>query len=137
MNQYELGLVLRSTLTEEEVTSVTESIRSRIEDLGGKTTGVNLWGKRRLAYPIRKQNEGIYLFIQFVLSPQSVKELVRTVQFADSVIRYILVKEKKKATKEVKNQQEAPSVEDQGETELEESEVSSPGENDGQASSSE
>ena len=81
MNQYELGIVLRSTLTEEEVSQVIENVKSRIAELGGECTGTNLWGKRRLAHPINKQTEGIYVFFNFSLSPQSVKELVRTVQF--------------------------------------------------------
>ncbi len=98
MNQYELGMVLRSTLNEEEVNRVVENVKSRIAELGGECTGTNLWKKRRLAYPINKQTEGIYVFLNFSLSPQSVKELVRTIQFIDSVLRHILIKDEKKKT---------------------------------------
>ena len=98
MNQYELGMVLRSTLNEEEVNQVVENVKSRITELGGECTGTNVWGKRRLAHPINKQTDGIYVFLNFSLSPQSVKELVRTIQFIDSVLRHILVKDEKKKT---------------------------------------
>ena len=43
MNQYELGMVLRSTLTEEEVNQVVENVKSRIGELGGECTGIHLW----------------------------------------------------------------------------------------------
>lgn len=69
MNQYELGMVLRSTLNEEEVNQVVENVKSRITELGGECTGTNVWGKRRLAHPINKQTEGIYVFLNFSLSP--------------------------------------------------------------------
>lgn len=136
MNQYELGIVLRSTLTEEEVSQVIENVKSRIAELGGECTGTNLWGKRRLAHPINKQTEGIYVFFNFSLSPQSVKELVRTVQFIDSALRHILVKEEKKkvAVKENKSV-EATVIEDSPEPQPEEVEASDPESNDEQTPS--
>ena len=135
MNQYELGMVLRSTLSEEEVNGIINTIQSRIVESGGEVTGVNLWGKRRLAYPIRKQTEGIYLFLNFTLSPQSVKELVRTVQFTESVLRHILVKNQKKASVKPKSQTEAPLVEVKSEALFQETEVSDSEGNDVQNSS--
>lgn len=110
MNQYELGMVLRSTLTEEETSQVVENVKSRIVELGGECTGTNLWGKRRLAHPISKQTEGIYVFLNFSLSPQSVKELVRIVQFIDSVLRHILVKDEKKVAVKEKKPVDVPVV---------------------------
>lgn len=130
MNQYELGMVLRSTLTEEEVNQVVENVKSRIGELGGECTGIHLWGKRRLAHPIKKQTEGIYVFLNFSLSPQSVKELVRTVQFIDVVLRHILVKDEKKATVKEKKSAEIPVVETNQEPQPEEVKEASGSEND-------
>ena len=130
MNQYELGMVLRSTLTEEEVNQVVENVKSRIGELGGECTGTHLWGKRRLAHPIKKQTEGIYVFLNFSLSPQSVKELVRIVQFIDLVLRHILVKDEKKATVKEKKSAEIPMVETNQEPQPEEVKEVSVSEND-------
>ncbi|NLJ48905.1 MAG: 30S ribosomal protein S6 [Candidatus Atribacteria bacterium] len=124
MNQYELGMVLRSTLTEEEVNQLVEGVKSRIAELGGECTGTHLWGKRRLAHPIKKQTEGIYVFFNFLLSPQSVKELARTVQFIDSVLRHILVKDVKKTTVKEKKTVEDLITETNPEPQLEELELS-------------
>ena len=136
MNQYELGMVLRSTLTEEEVNQVVESVKSRIAELGGECTGTNVWGKRRLAHPISKQTEGIYVFLNFSLSPQSVKELVRTIQFIDSVLRHILVKDEKKKVAVKENKPvEATVIETSPELQSEELEASDPGKNDVQTPS--
>jgi len=130
MNQYELGMVLRSTLTEEEVNQVVENVKSRIVELGGECTGTHLWGKRRLAHPIKKQTEGIYVFLNFSLSLQSVKELIRTVQFIDLVLRHILVKDEKKATVKEKKSAEIPVVEPNQEPQLEEVKEAPGSEND-------
>jgi len=126
MNQYELGMVFRSSLTEEEVNSAIEVLKSRIVELGGEVTGVNYWGKRRLAYTIRKQTEGIYSFLNFSLSPQSVKELMRTVQFTETILRYILVKNEKKTRVKMKDQSEATPVEVKSESIVNEPETADP-----------
>jgi len=130
MNQYELGMVLRSTLTEEEVNGVVENIKARITELGGECTGTNLWGKRRLAYPIRKQTDGIYVFLNFNLPPPSVKELVRAVQFTDSVLRHILVKIEKKASRKDKKPIEPHIIESSTKPQTIELEASDSGNND-------
>jgi len=115
MNQYELGIVLRSSLTEEEANGVIDTLKTRIGEFGGEITGITNWGKRRLAHPIHKQTEGIFSFLNFTLSPQSVKELVRMVQFTESIIRHILVKNEKKAQLKPRNQSDATPVDTKSE----------------------
>ncbi|MEI6158073.1 MAG: 30S ribosomal protein S6 [Atribacterota bacterium] len=98
MNQYELSVVIKPTLSEDEVKVVVDRVKTRVGELGGEIDGVNVWGKRRLAYVIRKQTEGIYVFLNFRLSPDAVKEMVRFIHLNEEIIRHIVVKEEKKVT---------------------------------------
>ena len=64
MNNYELGVILRPTLSEEEVNSAVEKLKNFIEERG-EVVKVDLWGRRKLAYPIQKYQEGYYVFFNF------------------------------------------------------------------------
>ncbi len=94
MRNYELALVLRSQLSEEEVQGVVEKVKEIIVSQGGKTREVDFWGRRKLAYPIEKETEGYYLFISLLLPPEEVREISRQVRLLPSVLRHILVREK-------------------------------------------
>jgi len=96
MNRYELGIVARPNLSEAELNALVEKMKNLIAEQGGEMEAVNLWGKRRLAYPVEKQNEGYYVFFRFLLSPTKVEEVSRVTRLTEEVLRYILVKEEKK-----------------------------------------
>ncbi|MEN3185375.1 MAG: 30S ribosomal protein S6 [Atribacterota bacterium] len=102
MNHYELGIVVRPTLSEGELNALVEKMKSLVTEQGGEIESVNLWGRRRLAYPVEKHNEGYYVFFRFLLSPVKVEEISRVARLAEGILRHILVKEEKK--------QERPSV---------------------------
>lgn len=91
MRHYELGLVLQPTLDEAEVTRLIEKIGQQLSTDGGKVTSVNIWGKRPLAYPIRKQREGIYVFLQAHIDPHKVEQLERNLKLDENVLRHLLV----------------------------------------------
>ncbi len=97
MRPYELGIVLRPNLTEDEVGEILEKMKALINGQGGEITKVDYWGKRRLAYLIEKQHEGIFLFLNFSILPQGINEIVRVIRLTDPVLRHILVKEEAKA----------------------------------------
>jgi len=62
---YECAVVLTGTLTDEQVPEQIETVRNWITAVGGNITDVDVWGRRRLAYPIRKQREGFYVIFYF------------------------------------------------------------------------
>lgn len=99
MQQYELGIVVRPTLSDEEVKGVVEKLKSTIVAQGGTVQDVDFWGKRKLAYPIDKQREGYYVFLRFSLSPKNVAEVSRVARYTEDILRHILVKEEKKPEK--------------------------------------
>ncbi len=99
MQKYELGVVIRPTLSEEAVQGVVEKLKSTITAQGGTVHNVDFWGRRKLAYPIDKQKEGYYVFIQFSLSPRNVAEVSRVARYTEDILRHILVKEEEKPEK--------------------------------------
>lgn len=109
MQEYELGIIVRPTLTEEVVQSVVEKLKSIVVGQGGVVNSVDFWGKRKLAYPIEKHTEGYYVFLRFTLPPQNVAEVSRVARYTEDIIRHTLVKEEKKHTgKRPETPQEVP-----------------------------
>lgn len=100
MQEYELGVVIRPTLTEDGVQSIVEKLKNTIVDQGGVVNAVDFWGKRKLAYPIEKQREGYYVFFRFAISPRNVAEVSRVARYTEDILRHILVKEEKARSEE-------------------------------------
>ncbi len=91
MRNYELMILLDPNLQEEESTALLEKIQQTITANKGKIIKVNQWGKRTLAYEIKKYQQAIYTIIDFELDPESVTNLERSIKFDEKIIRYLLV----------------------------------------------
>lgn len=90
--EYETIFILRPDTNQDGITQVNTRIRGVIEQMGGKILNLNNWGKRKLAYEIKKQLKGIYLYWQFLGTTGMVEEIERNLRMLDSVIRYYTVK---------------------------------------------
>ena len=91
MNKYETIIILNSNLEEE----ATESVITKVTDLianHGTVESTEEWGKKKLAYPIKKQNEGYYVLINFSSNPDFIDELERVYNITDEIIKHIVVK---------------------------------------------
>lgn len=88
-NNYELMFIVNSTLTEEAISSTVEKFQKLIND-NGEVTKVEEIGKKRLAYPIMKMNEGYYVLVEFTSNPEFPKELDRVLNITDEVIRSLI-----------------------------------------------
>lgn len=91
MPSYELTYVLRP-LDEAALGTVNERVTTLISSSGGEITARNDWGKRRLAYPIRKINEGFYVSLQLNLPTEAVRTVERALQLNDDVMRYLVIR---------------------------------------------
>ena len=92
MNKYEVAIVASSNLTDEERANVIEQIKGYIAKYQGTVTDVEEWGKRRLAYEIRKEIEGYYYFIQVEAEPVMAVELEKELRIMmETVLRYLIV----------------------------------------------
>lgn len=92
MRNYELVMIVRPDLEQEGVTETREHINDLITSSGGQVVTADLWGKRRLAYPIADQLEGYYLLMQCELDPPDLPELERVMRLDNRIIRYLLIR---------------------------------------------
>ena len=92
--QYEMMVVLSPDLTLEEIPDKMESLRGLVTDNGGTVTELIDWGRRRLAYPIRRNFEGHYVITEFTAeSGAGNKEVERTLVIDESVLRHLIVRQ--------------------------------------------
>lgn len=89
---YELGFIIPSSVPESETQAVIGMVQEWIETRGGTVTKVNVWGRRRLAYPIDDFREGYYVFLNIDYPPQQLIELERSLHLSDRVIRHLVVR---------------------------------------------
>ena len=87
MRHYELLVILDPGLDERTVTPSLETFLNVIRTDGGTVEKIEVWGKRRLAYEIAKNAEGIYAVIQLTAEPDTVKEFDRQLGLNESVLR--------------------------------------------------
>ena len=90
--EYETIYILRPDSTSDVISQVNQKVRGVIEAGGGIIIKIDNWGKRKLAYEVKKQLKGIYLFFSYLGTAGLVEELERNLRLTDSVIRYYSVK---------------------------------------------
>lgn len=91
MPNYELTYILRP-LEEANLTATNERINTIVTNAGGEIVSRNDWGRRRLAYPIRKINDGYYSTLYVTLPGAAVRGVERLLQLNDDVQRYLVVR---------------------------------------------
>lgn len=117
MREYELIYIIQDEASEEEKKKIQEKIKSLVEK-NGKLTKEEIWGRKKLAYPIKGQDSGFYVVLNFQKNPQTLADLERNLALEEKVIRYLLVlplplpkpvlKEKKVLKKEKEKPQKLP-----------------------------
>lgn len=91
INKYETIFVLDVNMGDEALEATTEKFRELIA-ANGEVESVDVWGKRRLAYPIDYKTEGYYVLVNFSSKPEFPKELERVYGITEGVLREIVVK---------------------------------------------
>jgi small subunit ribosomal protein S6 len=90
MRDYEVVFIVHPDLDENAMKGVVDKVQTWITDSGGSIVKIENWGKRRLAYIIRKQREGQYVFIQAQMAPTFTNELERNLRFLEPVMRFLI-----------------------------------------------
>lgn len=123
MGQYEIAVLYDQGL-ELDLEKATDKVASIIKANGGTITAEDNWGKKKLAYPIRKQDFAIYVFYTVELPAESVKKVNDTLNITDEVVRFLITKvdPKKQAKIEAAKTKRDARVEKQVEKVEEESE---------------
>ncbi len=92
MRQYETMFILRPEFDKEQAQEVANRFANLITEKGGTVERVSEWGKRRLAYEVKKYREGIYILIDFTADAEVENELERNFKISEDVIRYLVVR---------------------------------------------
>lgn len=92
MNKYELIVVVNAVIEDDARAAVIEKAKDLITRFGGTISGVDEWGKKRLAYEIQKMNDGFYYFIKFEAETTAIAEIESQMRIMDNVLRYLCVK---------------------------------------------
>lgn len=91
LGKYESIFVLDAALSDEELEALTEKFKSLIAS-HGEVESVDVWGKRKLAYPINYKSEGYYVLVNFAADAEFPAELDRIYGITDGVLRTIIVR---------------------------------------------
>ena len=87
MRHYELMVILDPELEERTVSPSLDKFLNVVRKGGGNVENVDIWGRRRLAYEIKKKTEGIYAVVDLTAEPATVKELDRQLNLNEAVLR--------------------------------------------------
>lgn len=90
MKKYELVCIIHPDLDESSFKEAVEKIQGWITELKGSIEKVDVWGRKRLAYSIRKQREGQYVLFNVSLPPANITSLEQNMRFLEPVMRYML-----------------------------------------------
>jgi len=91
MRSYEVVFIVHPDLDENALKGVVDRVQGWITDSGGTVDNVDQWGKRRMAYAIRKQREGQYVFMNSQFDPTFNAELERNMRFLEPILRYSII----------------------------------------------
>lgn len=89
--EYETIYILRPTVDAEDATKIANRVQEVVARLGGKITKVDNWGRRKLAYTIKKHTRGVFVYVKYAGYSDLVAEVERNLRLFDGVIRYMTI----------------------------------------------
>ncbi len=92
LRDYELIFIVSPELTDEALEAAVNNVTQFITGKGGTVPTIDRWGKRRLAYPIKRFLEGVYVLAQFKMDPAWSRELEGNLEISESMLRHLLVR---------------------------------------------
>ncbi len=94
MREYEVTVIFQTKLDDEARSTLIERVSGWLThgDTDGDKPVQNVWGQRRLAYPIRKHAEGYYILFDAKLDPERLKDIERNMQYVEDILRYMIVR---------------------------------------------
>ena len=112
MNRYESIFIINPELEEEKRKELIEKLKGIITSGGGKLLGLDEWGVRRLAYPVKGKEEGYYCFLNLEATPAVIESLERNYRITEEIIKYLSVRieERKPKPKKAKQKKYRPRI---------------------------
>lgn len=99
MQNYELTVVLAGSMPEAKQKAVVDKIKKAVDDSEGSLVKEDTWGKKQFAYPIKKEKEGFYYYLELSLSTERIAGINRMIENDEQVLRHLLVKPKAQMSK--------------------------------------
>jgi small subunit ribosomal protein S6 len=91
MRNYEVIYIVHPDLDENGLKGINDRVQAWITESGGSIAKLDLWGKRRMAYSIKKQREGQYVYVEAQFDPKFSAELERNLRFLEPVMRFSII----------------------------------------------
>jgi len=92
LRDYELMFIATPELNEEQLNATMAKVSQFIATGGGEVVKTDVWGKRKLAYPIKAFREGQYVVVQCKLDPKQADEVERSLRLSEEIIRHLLIR---------------------------------------------
>ncbi len=112
MNIYENIIIMNAAISDEEAEAAVTKIKDLVTSQGGEVLKVDVWGRRKLAYEIKKQKKGLYVLLIYKTPSATVKKLEDFYKVFDAVLKYMVVKLEKKQVQDLEKSEpvaEAPA----------------------------
>lgn len=112
MNVYENIIIINASLPDEEIDAAITKIKEFIAGQGGQIVKTNIWGKKKLAYEIKKQKKGLYVLLIYKTPPSTIKKLEEFYKVFEPVIKYCVIK---LGAKQIEHLEKTEAASEQGE----------------------
>lgn len=111
-NKYELGLIIRADLDDAAQQAEWDRVKALLDRFGAVIEKEDKWGRRKLAYPIAKQTEGIYTFITYTAPSSTPLEVESRIRLMENVLRFLTINMNEAEARKAKNKkaEKAPVV---------------------------
>lgn len=93
MSFYESIFVVRTTLSDDETNKLIEKMKSLLEKSGAQLLKLENWGKKKLAYEVKRERKGTFVYFHFKAAGGAVNELERSYRLEDSILKFLTVKQ--------------------------------------------
>ena len=92
MNIYENMVILNANISDEEADASIAKIKELITGQGGEVLKIEVWGRRKLSYEIKKQKKGLYVLLFYKTPSPTIKKLEAFFKVSDAVLKYVVLK---------------------------------------------
>lgn len=92
MRRYETIFIIKPSVGEDEITAIIDKTTGIIEQFDGSIVNLDHWGLKKLAYPIKKELQGYYVFAEYAGKPEAVAEAERIFKIDDRVLKFMTIK---------------------------------------------
>jgi small subunit ribosomal protein S6 len=90
MRHYELVCIIHPDLDEAAFNGIVEKVKGWVSEIKGSADKVEIWGRKRMAYSIKKHREGQYVLFNLSIEPATVTALEQNLRFQESILRYMI-----------------------------------------------